>query len=150
KLLVPQSGATLQPLTSLNPDRVQMLRIQKSALANTKKIVLQKPNGLRPIVLDLPDAKGTAPSAKVDSPVIQNTDELDVTLDNAKDVVSVKLDDKEVKWKPVDDSTIRLVNLKASGVTNEQKAREITIQYKNGAKAKLKFEVVAARIGVKQ
>jgi hypothetical protein len=41
------------------------------------------------------------------------------------------------------------LNLKADGVTNEQKSREITIRYKSGGKAALKFEVVAARIGVK-
>jgi hypothetical protein len=55
----------------------------------------------------------------------------------------------QLKWKPVDKSTIRLLNLKADGVTNEQKSREVTVEYKNGAKATLKFEVVAARIGVK-
>lgn len=150
RLLVPQSGASLQPVTGLNPNHVQLLSIQKAALVSTKKIVLQKQNGLRPLVLDLPDAKGTAPSASVDSPVIQNTDELNVTLDNAGDVTAVKLDDKVLKWKTVDDSTIRLLNLKADGVTSEQKTREITIQYKNNAKARVKFEVVAARIGVKQ
>jgi hypothetical protein len=48
-----------------------------------------------------------------------------------------------------DKSTLRLLNPKADGVTNEQKSREITIEYKNGTKATLKFEVVAARIGVK-
>ncbi len=150
KLLVPQSGASLRAVTGSNPDRVQLLSIQKAALAGTKKIVLQKQNGLRPLVLDLPDAKGAAPSASVDSPVIQNTDELNVTLDNAADVTAVKLDDRVLKWRPVDDSTIRLLNLKAEGVTSEQKTREITIQYNNNAKTKVKFEVVAARIGVKQ
>jgi hypothetical protein len=150
KLLVPDSGATLDPVPGLSLDRVRLLRIKKAALASTKKVLLQKHDGLRPFVLDLPDAKGTAPSASVDSPVIQNTDELNVTVDNPSDITAVKFGDKALKWKPVDDSTIRLLNLKADGVTSEQKTPEITIQYKNDAKAKLKFEVVAARIGVKQ
>jgi len=150
KLLVPQSGATLEPVNGLSPDRVQLLRIQKAALASTRKLVLQKVNGLRPLVLDLPDPKGASPKASIDSPVIQNTDELNVTLDNAADVAVVKFNDKPLKWKPVDDSTIHLLNLKADGVTSEQKSLEITIQYKNNAKATVKFDVVAARIGVKQ
>jgi hypothetical protein len=149
RLLVPDHDATLETVDNVTGGRIRILRIKKSALQITKKIVLQKEDTERPVLLDLPDAKPVPPKVSVDSPVIQNTNELDVSAEQAVDVTAVKLDDKVLQWRSVDKSKIRLLNLKADGVTNEQKTREITIEYKNGVKATLKFEVVAARIGVK-
>jgi hypothetical protein len=149
KLLVPEKDASLEAVDGIAGGRIRLLRIKKSLLQTTKKVVIQKEDKQRPLLLDLPDAKTTAAKVSVDSPVILNTEEIDVSIEQADDVGTVKLDEKVLKWKPVDKSTIRLLNLKADGVTNEQKSREITIEYKNGAKAALKFEVVAARIGVK-
>lgn len=149
KILVPGKGATLAPIGNVGPERIRLLTITKSALATTKKIVLQKADGQRPLVLDVPDLKATPPKVTIDSPVIQNTDELDASAEDATDIVSVKMGKKALKWKPVDNSTIRLLSLKADGVTDEQKSREITIQYKGGVEVTVKFEVVAERIGVK-
>jgi hypothetical protein len=149
RVLVPTSGATLAPVNNVDQGRIRLLTITKSALATAKKVVLQKLDGQRPVVLDIPEAKLAPPKVSVDSLVVQNTDQLDVSAEHAADIDSVMMDDKKLQWRPVDDSTIRLVNLKADGVTNEQKSREITIRYKSGGKAALKFEVVAARIGVK-
>jgi hypothetical protein len=81
--------------------------------------------------------------------VIQNTDTLDVSAEHAGGIASIKMDDQALQWKLIDDSSLRLLNLKASGVTSEQKTRELTFAYKNGASATLTLEVVAARIGVK-
>ncbi len=149
KILVPSSGTTLAPVDNVPQGRIRLLTITKSALATTKKIVLQKEDGQRPLVLDIPEAKATPPNVTIDSPVVQNTDELDVSAENAADIGSVVMEKKILKWKPVNDSTIRLLNLRAEGVTNEQKSRELTIQYRDGVKVTVKFEVVAARVGVK-
>ena len=149
RILVPNSGATLAAVDNIAQGRIRLLTITKSALEITKKVVLQKADSQRPLVLDIPDPKATPPKVTIDSPVIQNTDELDISAEHASEIASVMMDKKTLKWKPVDDSTIRLANLKADGVTNEQKSREITIQYKNGLKVTVKFEVVVARIGVK-
>jgi hypothetical protein len=149
KLLVPEQDASLEALDKISSGRIRVLRIKKSALQTTKKVVLQKADAQRPLLLDLPDAKPAPPKVSVDSPVIQNTNELDVSAEQAADISAVKLDDKKLQWKPVDKGTIHLFNLKADGVTSEQKSREITLEYKNGVKATLKFEVVAARIVVK-
>jgi hypothetical protein len=148
KVLLP-ADATLESIANVNPDHIRLMRIKKAAIESSKKIVLQKEDGQRPLLLDLEDSKQAPPKVSVDSPVILNTDELSVAAEQAANVVSVKLDGKALQWKPVDSSTIRLVNLKAEGVTSEQKSREIAIGYKNGTTATLKFEVVAARVGVK-
>jgi hypothetical protein len=145
------AGLTLTQLDHIGLARIRSLAIPKATLATAKKLVLQKSDGERPLVIDIPDPKATPPKAIVDSPVVQNTDQLEVKVDNAAQIASVKLGDKALRWEPVkdDDSAIRLLNLKADGVTNEQKSREITIEYKDGTKVTLKFEVVAARIGVR-
>ena len=149
KILVPTSGASLAPVDSIAQGRIRLLTIAKSALDTTKKVVLQKADAQRPLVLDVPDSAAAPPKASIDSPVVQNSDELEIAADHAADIVSVLMGKKTLRWKPVDDSTIRLLNLKADGVTGEQKSRELTIQYKSGVKVTAKFEVVAARIGVK-
>jgi hypothetical protein len=149
KILAPASGATFTRVDNVAEGRIRLLTITKSALDTTKKVVLQKKDNQRPLVLDVPDPKATAPKVTIDSPVIQNTDTLDLSAEHAADIDSVTMDKKKLKWDPVDDSTIRLSNLKADGVTSEQKSREITVLYKNGVKVAVKFEVVAARIGVK-
>jgi hypothetical protein len=149
KILAPNPGAVFAPVDAVNQGRIRLLTITKGALDTSKKIVLQKADGQRPLVLDIPDPKAPPAKATVDSPVVLNTDELDVSVEHAADIVSVKLDKTTLTWRLVDDSTIHLVGLKAAGVTAEQKSRELTIQYKNGAKTTVKFEVVAARISVK-
>jgi hypothetical protein len=149
KLLVPDHDAMLEALDNVTQDRLRVLKIKKAVLQTIKKIVLQKENGQRPLLLDLPDAKPVLPKVSVDSPVIQNTSELTISAEQAPDVISIKFEDKALQWKLADKSTIRLLNVRAAGVTNEQKTREITVEYKNGLKVPLKIEVVAARIGVK-
>jgi hypothetical protein len=151
EVLVPEHGAALEALDNMSQDHIRLLRIKKAALQASKKIVLQKNDSQPPLVLDLPDVKPAATPAKIsiDSPVIQNTDEVDVSVDNAADVTTVKLKDKTLHWKPVGKSTIRLLTLKADGVTTAQSSPEITIEYKGGGKDTLKFDVVAARVSVK-
>ena len=85
----------------------------------------------------------------MDSPVILNTMELDISAERANEVTGVSMDDKPLEWKLIDKSTLRLLNLKAGGVTSEQRTRELTFEYKDGTHVTLKLEVVAARIGVK-
>ncbi|MGA3241793.1 MAG: hypothetical protein ABSG03_36490 [Bryobacteraceae bacterium] len=150
RILVPTSGATLAPVDSVAPTRLRLLTMTKGALDTTKKIVLQKSDGERPLVIDVPDTKAMPPKVTVDSPVIQNTDELNLSAEHAGDIASVTMGKTTLKWKSVDDSSIRLLNLKADGVTNEQKSQTLTVQYKNGVKVTVNFEVVVARIGVKQ
>ena len=149
KLLIPENGALLEAVDSVPRGRVRLLRITKSALQVTKKVVLQKQDGQRPLVLDLPDTRLAAPKVSVDSPIVQNTDQLDITVEDSAAVISVKFNDKALHKTIVDRTTIRLAGLKSAGVTNEQKTRELTIEFKGGVKASVKFEVVAARIGVK-
>jgi vacuolar-type H+-ATPase subunit F/Vma7 len=149
RILVPDSGATLDAVDSIAQDRIRLVKITKAALQTTKKLILQKASEQRPLLLDIPDAKAVAPKVTVDSPVIVNTNELTVSAEQAADITAVMLGDKKLQWKFVDKGTIRLLNLKADGVTNEQKTRELAVQYKNGVKATVTFEVVAARIGVK-
>jgi hypothetical protein len=149
KILMPDTGVTLQAIDNVPQGRLRLVKITKAALQTTKKVVLQKDDKQRPLLLDIPDAKPTPPKVSVDSPVIVGSTELDLSAEQANDIASVKLGDKSLQWKPVDKSTIRLLNLKADGVTNEQKTREIAIEYKNGVKVTLKIDVVAARIGVK-
>ena len=57
KVLVPGTGATLQALDNVPQARLRLLKITKAALATTKKIVLQKDDTQRPLLLDIPDAK---------------------------------------------------------------------------------------------
>jgi hypothetical protein len=73
---------------------------------------------------------------------------LDVPIDRASDITSVKLKDKALQSKATDKSTIRLSNLKADGVTSEQKSVELAVLYKNGDKATIKLDIVAARVSV--
>ncbi|HUA83751.1 MAG TPA: hypothetical protein VMB85_07820 [Bryobacteraceae bacterium] len=148
-ILVPSNGASFAPVDNISQGRIRLLTITKDALGTTKKFVFQKADQQRPLVLDIPDPKATPPKASVDSPVVQNTDKLLLTADNATKITSVMFGKKALKFEPVDDSSIRLLNLKADGVTDEQKSREIKVEYTDGTKVTVKFEVVAARIGVK-
>lgn len=158
-MLVPKPSATtkLDPVDHLGKDRMLMVAISKEDLSTTKKLVLQKKDGAhpndaeRPLVLDIPDVKPVTPKVTVDSPVIQNTDKLLISAENRDQIADVKMNDKSLKWeKPTDDkSVIRLLNLRADGITDEQKSREITVSYNEGSKVTVRLEVVAARIGVK-
>jgi hypothetical protein len=149
-LLVPDSlHATLKPIPGVSGDRMQILIVKKPAIATTKKVVLQKASGQRPILLDLPPLKATPIKVSADSPVIQGTQKLDVKAEQAKEIDTVKMKDKTLHWIAVDESAIQLTSLKSDGVTDEQRSAELTIAYKNGDKATLKLEVVAARVGVR-
>lgn len=152
-LLVPKPSITtkLDAVDHIGKQRMLLVTISKNDLSTTKKLVLQKKDTQRPLVLDIPDAKPTAPKVTVDSPVIQNTDRLLISAENRDQIATVKMGDKALKWdKPTEDkSVIRLLNLKADGVTDEQKSREITVEYNDGTKVTVKLEVVVARIGVK-
>ena len=125
-----------------------MIEISKDGLKQTKKLVVQKEDQERPLVLDLPQPDGAGPKVSLESPVIQNTDEMDVSIDKVEDLVSVKMGEKELKYMPGKDM-IRLKNLRADGVTSQQKTQELIFEFKDKTKVKVKLEVVAARVGVK-
>jgi hypothetical protein len=149
KVLIPTApDATLSSLDGVSPDRVRLLTVRKAALQTTKKFVLQKEDQQTPLLLDLPPIKAPAAKAADAITVIQGTPELEVPVDRAADVTSIKLKDKALQWKATDKSTIRLSNLKADGVTTEQKSVELGVVYKNGDKATIKLDIVAARVSV--
>jgi hypothetical protein len=150
--VVPKGKGDLKPVGSLPEDKVRLLIVSKENLATIKKLVLQKGGNQRPLVLDLPQPESkpqSPPKVTIDSPVIQNTDELDVSVEKVDDLNSVKMGEKELK-KIKGKGSIRLINLRADGVTSEQKSQELTFEYKDKTKVTVKLEVVAARVGVKQ
>jgi hypothetical protein len=142
--------ARLSAVDGLPKERVLLLEIEKEDLQGVKKLLVQKANGQRPLVLDLPqpDSKAQPPKVTLDSPVIQNTDEMEVPVEKVEDLASVKMGEKELQYTKGKDS-IRLRNLRADGVTTEQKTRELTFEFKDKTKVAVKLEVVAARVGVK-
>jgi len=148
KILVPKD-ATITPVDNVARDRIAIIEI--TSPKQTKKLVLQRGDKERPLVLDIPQAEAAAAGPKVtlDSPVIQNTDEMDVSVEKLDDLASVKMDDKELHYIKKDKDTIRLKSLKADGVTSEQKTQELVFEYKDKTKVKVKLEVVAARVSVK-
>lgn len=149
-VVIPEGTATLSPVGGLSQDRVRLLTVTKERLPTIKKLVLQKGSAGRPLVLDLPkpEAKpAEPPKVTLDSPVVQNTDELDVAVERVGDLKSVKIGSKVLKATLGKDS-IRLTNLRADGVTTEQKAQELTFEFNDGTSVKVKLEVVAARVGV--
>jgi hypothetical protein len=150
KILVPKDtkDAKVAHVDNVGQDRIAMIEITKDGLKQTKKLVLQKADKERPLVLDLPQPDGAGPKVSLDSPVIQNTDEMDVSIDKVEDLVSVKMGEKELKYTPGKDM-IRLKNLRADGVTSQQKTQELIFEFKDKTKVKVKLEVVAARVGVK-
>jgi hypothetical protein len=75
---------------------------------------------------------------------------MDASVDDAADLVSVKLQDKELHWKKTDESTVHFTGLKDDGVTSEQKTVSLIFLYKNKDKVTVSVDVVAARIFVKQ
>lgn len=149
KILVP-AGLNVVPIDSLGQGRIARIDITKEILKQTKKIVLQKMDKERPLVLDVPqpDAAAAGPKVTLDSPVIQNTDEMEVSVEKVDDLVSVKMGDKSLRYTKGKD-TIRLKFLKADGVTSEQKTQELVFEFKDKTKVKVKLEVVAARVGIK-
>jgi hypothetical protein len=150
KILVPKDpkDAKVIPVDNVGQDRVAMIEISKDGLKQTKKLVVQKEDQERPLVLDLPQPDAAGPKVSLDSPVIQNTDEMDVSIDKVEDLVSVKMGEKELKYTPGKDM-IRLKNLRADGVTSQQKTQELIFEFKDKTKVKVKLDVVAARVGVK-
>jgi len=149
KILVP-AGLNVVPFDNVGQGRIARIDITKEILKQTKKIVLQKTDKERPLVLDVPqpDAAATGPKVTLDSPVIQNTDEMEVSVEKVEDLVSVKMGDKSLRYAKGKD-TIRLKFLKADGVTSEQKTQELVFEFKDKTKVKVKLEVVAARVGIK-
>lgn len=142
-------GTAVLPTDTDADVRVRRLKITKSDLATTKKVVLMKKGALAPIVLDLPalDAKPPLPKVTIDSPVIQNVDVLEVQVENAEQLTGVKFGGKSVPYDP-EKGFLRLKQLQALGVTTVQKGQELTFEF-GETKVSVKFEVVAARIGVK-
>jgi hypothetical protein len=146
--VLPSGVAELTQVDTVPKGRIVMVKIIKENLAATKKLVLQKKDRQRPLLLDVPPPKPDPPKVTVDSPVIQNTDELEVSVDKVKELKSVKLGDKELKYT-VGTGSIRLLYLQADKVTTVQKTQELTFEFQDKTKVTLKFDVVAARIGVK-
>src|SRR5258708_8994989 len=148
--VLPPTKAKLLAVDGLPRDRVLLLEIEKDDLQGVKKLLLQKANGQRPLVLDLPqpDSKAQPPKVTLDSPVIQNTDEMEVPVEKVEDLASVKMREKELEYTKGKDS-IRLKNMRAEGVTTEQRTRELTFEFKDKTKVAVKLEVVAARVGVR-
>lgn len=145
-VLVPD-GAKLTPVDNLDKTRVAKIEIENPK--QIKKLVLQRADKQRPLVLDIPQPDAAGPKVTLDSPVIVNTDEMDVSVDKLDELVSVKLGDKTLRYVVKDKDTIRLKYLKADGVTSEQKTQELVFEFKDKTKVKVKLEVVAARVGVK-
>ena len=146
-ILSPASVA-LAPLDNTSTDRMRLLTIPKDALKSTKKLVVEKELGRRPLVLDIPQPEPKAPKISLDSPVILNTDRMKVPIDRVPDLVSVKMLDKKLQYTKGKDF-IELTNLRADAVTNEQSTKELVFEFNDGTKVSLKLEVVAQRIGVK-
>jgi hypothetical protein len=140
--------ALLTPLDKASADRMTLVSIAKADLTAAKKIVLQKVGGQRPLILDIPAQEPKPPKVTVDSPVILNTDEIEVPVERLDELKSVKMGDKLLKGIKGKGS-IRLVNLRADGVTNEQKTRELVFEFNDGTKVTAKVDVVAERVGVK-
>ena len=142
--------AKLSAVNGLPKDRVLLLEIEKDDLQGVKKLLFQKASGQHLLVMDLPqaDAKAQPPKVTIDSPVIQNTDEMEVAVEKIDDLASVKMGEKDLQYTKGKDS-IRLKNLRADGVTAEQKTRELTFEFKDKTKVAVKLEVVAARVGTK-
>lgn len=128
------------------------LSLNKEQLQGTKKLVLQKADGGAPLLLDVPlPASAPAPKVTLDSPVIQNTDTMQVSVENADRLVSVRLGDKDLQVEPIKGKdAVLLKNLQRDGVTSEQKTQPLTFIFKDGTKATVQLEVVAARISVKR
>ncbi|HTG36543.1 MAG TPA: hypothetical protein VLB76_26800 [Thermoanaerobaculia bacterium] len=157
-VLLPKEGdkkdkdIELTAVGDLPEDRVRLLTIKTDKLPAIKKLVIQKKSTGRPLVLDLPQPESKPaqpPKITLDSPVIQNTDELDVAVERGGDLRSVKLGKKELTYTP-GEASIRLTNLRSAGVTSEQKTQELTFEYTDTTKVTVKLDVVAARVGVKQ
>lgn len=129
-------------------DRMFLLTVPKADMATTKKLVLQMEDGRRPLVLDIPQPDQKPPKVALDSPVIVNTNQIDVPVDRIEDLVSVKMGDKKLQLIKTKDSA-RLTNLRADGVTDQQKTTELVFEFGDGTKVTVKLDVVAQRVGVK-
>jgi hypothetical protein len=148
-VLIP-AGYTLAQVDNVPLVRLAKLTIKKAELQTTKKLVLQKKNRERPILIDLPapDSKKEPPKVTVDSPVILNSDVLEVAAERPGDLVAVKFGDKQLKFTKGKD-TVMLSNLKADGVTTVQRVQELVFVYPDDVKVPVKIDVVAARIGIR-
>lgn len=154
KVLAPKH-VKLSPVDKLSLERLLLLTVSKNDLQTTKKLLLQKADGSRPVVLDLPvpEAAKPTPSNKVtlDSPVIQNTDIMEASVEKADNLISVKMGDKSLQIERIKGKdSVLLKNLRADGVTSEQKTQTLTFAFKDGTKTTVKLEVVAARVGLKK
>jgi hypothetical protein len=147
KILFPDH-VTSSKLDNAPEDRMLLLNVQKADMATTKKLVLQMEDGRRPLVLDIPQPEPKPPKVTLDSPVIVNTNQLDVPVERVDDLVSVKMGEKKLQYTKGKDF-IRFTSLRADGVTSEQSTREIVFEFNDGTKVTVKLEVVAQRVGVK-
>jgi hypothetical protein len=149
--------ATLEAVGSLPRDHALLIRVKKKDLKKNTKLVLQRSSPYGLLVLDLPQPEATPPKdtkppappkITIDSPIVQNTDELSVSVERPEDLNSVKMNDVPLLFDRNKDS-ILLKNLKASNVTSEQLTRELVFEYKDKTVVKVKLDVVSARVGVK-
>jgi hypothetical protein len=147
KILSPKNVVRSQ-LDNAPEDRMVVLEIKKADLATTKKMVFQMDDGRRPLVLDIPQPEPKPPKVTLDSPVIVNTNQLEVPVERIQDLVSVKMGDKTLQYTKGKDS-IRFTSLRSDGVTDEQSTKEIIFVFNDGTKVAAKLEVVAQRVGVK-
>jgi hypothetical protein len=147
KVLNPEK-AKLDRLDSTSLDRMVLISIAKDDQKNLKKLIVQKEIGHRPVFIDVPTDEPKARKVAIDTPIILNTDELEIPLDAPTELARVKMGDKDLKVTKGKDF-IRLTNLRGDGVTNEQKTRELVFEFTDGSKVTVKVDVVAQRVGVK-
>lgn len=147
KVLSPENVAGTK-LDNTPENRVLLLKIPKAEMSSTKKLVLQKEDGRRPLILDIPQPESKPPKVTIDSPVILNTNQLDVPVEHLETLVSVVMGEKKLQYTKGKDF-VRFTNLRADGVTNEQRTRELVFEFNDGTKVTVKLDVVAQRVGVK-
>ncbi len=143
----------LKPLRAVPRDLMATLKVPKAVQARNQKLLVQMRSGEPPLLLDLPSpspaAKPAPPKVSLDSPVILNTDQMEAAVEQAGNLRTVTMDGKPLSFDAIPGrAAISLKNLRAAGVTAEQKTRVLTFTFKDGTKVPVKLEVVAARVGV--
>jgi hypothetical protein len=147
KVLSPENVVRTK-LDNTPEDRMLLLKIAKADLGTTKKLVLQKEDGRRPLILDIPQPESKPPKVTLDTPVILNTNQLDVPVEHVENLASVVMGEKKLQYTKGKDF-VRFTNLRGDGVTNEQSTRELVFEFNDGTKVTAKLDVVAQRVGVK-
>ena len=147
KKAISPKNATFTQIDNASTDRMVFVTITKDDLATTKKLVIQKEDKTRPLVLDLPQPDAKPPKVTFDSPLVLNTERLDVPVERVEDLASVKIGEATIHYVKGKDF-VRFTSLRADGVTNEQRTRELVFEYNDGTKVTVKLDVVAQRVGV--